>query len=673
VFVRNQAINTKTVSNGKPIIEECVTREEHFNFSHLDDTFTFEVSTMDFGNKGNIFYEYRIRELGEEWNTTLAGTNRIAFNHLPYGTYNLEIRASKNGSVTPISKYYIHISPPWYKSIFAYFLYFAVLIAIVLLSIFLYFRTRQEKFNEAKLQFFINISHEIRSPLTLIISPIEKMLKENHDESTTKLLHTVHRNTNRILGLINQLLDIRKFEKGQINLKYNETDMVGFIDEIISIFDYQTKNRNINFKFEHNMPELQVWIDRNNFDKVLINLITNSFKYTPDGGEITIILNSGIDDKASGILYRYAEIKIIDSGIGIDNDKVRTIFERFYQIDNNITFSSIGSGIGLNLSKMFVELHHGTITASNRNDTQGSCFTIRLPLGNEHLKKEEISSVELRTRTLTPDSIIQPLPPVKKKALRSKTTYKILIVDDEEEIRNFLKEELEETYRIMMCSNGKEALQKIHTQQPDLIITDVMMPEMDGLTLLKKIRTNVNLSHIPVIMLTAKTEQSDKIEGLEKGADVYLTKPFSIDELHVRITNLLESRKILKGKYSGAQDQDDKIKAVSFKSSDELLMEKVMKFINENISNPEMNVEMLAKSVGLSRVQLHRKLKEITGLPTGEFIRNLRLKMAATLLKEKKINITQIGYAVGFTNQTHFSTTFKKIYGVSPTEYIDQI
>ena len=497
-------------------------------------------------------------------------------------------------------------------------------------------------------------------------------MKESHDETTTKLLHTVYRNTNRVLGLINQLLDIRKFEKGQIHLKYNETDMVGFIEEIISIFDYQTQNRNVRFKFEHNMQELMMWIDRNNFDKVLINLITNSFKYTQDGGEITIILNSGIDDKALGIMYRYAEIKIIDTGIGIDKDKISNIFERFYQIDNNLTFSSIGSGIGLNLSKMLVELHHGTITATNREDIQGSCFTIRLPLGNEHIKKEEISTTDIRARVVSQNSILQTLPSLKKKAIRSKTSYKILIIDDEEEIRNFLKEELEETYRTILCSNGKEALQLIHSETPNLIISDVMMPEMDGFTLLKKIRSNVNLSHIPVIMLTAKMEQEDKMEGLEKGADVYLTKPFNIDELHIHIANLLESRKALKGKYSGAQDQDDKMKAVEFKSSDEKLMVKVMNFINENISNPEMNVEMLAKSVGLSRVQLHRKLKEITGLPTGEFIRNLRLKQAAILLKEKKINITQIGYAVGFTNQTHFSTTFKKIYGVSPTEYVDQ-
>lgn len=672
VYIRNQTINTKTLSNGKEIIKHCVYSEDNFNFSYLDDSFTFEVSTMDFGNRENIFYEYRLTELGDEWNSTLPGTNRITFNHLPYGSYKLEIRASKNGATTPISKFYIRVTPPWYKSFFAYLLYFLIVVSIVLLSIFLYFRTRQEKFNEAKLQFFINISHEIRSPMTLIISPIEKMLKESHDESTTKLLHTVYRNTNRVLGLINQLLDVRKFEKGQMHLKYSETDIVGFVDEIISIFDYQIQNRSIKLQFEHNMDELFMWIDRNNFDKVLINLISNSFKYTQDGGEITIILNSGIDDRISGVLHHYAEIKIIDTGIGIDKDKISNIFNRFYQIDNDLTFSSIGSGIGLNLCKMLVELHHGTISAKNREGAQGSCFTLRLPLGSDHLRKEEITTNDVRNRVVGQSSNIQSLIPLNKKNIRSKTNYKILIIDDEEEIRNFLKEELEETYRIISCSNGKDALQIIHSQQPNLIISDVMMPEMDGFTLLKKIKSNVNLNHIPVIMLTAKIEQEDKISGLEKGADVYLTKPFNIDELYVHINNLLESRKVLKGKYSGAQDQEDKIKAIEFKSSDEILMAKVMKFINENISNSEMNVEMLAKSVGLSRVQLHRKLKEITGLPTGEFIRNLRLKQATILLKDKKINITQIGYAVGFTNQTHFSTTFKKIYGVSPTEYVEQ-
>lgn len=332
VYVRNQSINTKTVSNGKPIIKHTVSAETHFNFSYLDDSFTFEVSTMDFGNRENIFYVYRIPEMGNDWISTLPGLNRLTFNHLPYGSYTLEIRASKNGSLTPISKFTIKITPPWYKSFWAFAFYFSVVLALILMSIFLYFRTRQEKFNEAKLQFFINISHEIRSPLTLIISPIEKMLKENHDEKTTKLLNTVYRNTNRVLGLINQLLDIRKFEEGQIQLKYKETEMVGFINEIMSIFDYQTQNRNIQFKFDHNMPELMVWIDRNNFDKVLINLITNAFKYTPDGGEITLILNSGIDYKASGIMYRYAEIKIIDTGIGIEKEKINNILNAFTKL-----------------------------------------------------------------------------------------------------------------------------------------------------------------------------------------------------------------------------------------------------------------------------------------------------------------------------------------------------
>jgi DNA-binding response OmpR family regulator len=420
------------------------------------------------------------------------------------------------------------------------------------------------------------------------------------------------------------------------------------------------------------MKQLPVWIDKNNFDKVLVNLLSNSFKYTPDSGEIIVILTSGIEEKISGNMYRFVEIRVLDSGIGLEKDKQNKIFDRFYQIGNELTFSSIGTGIGLNLCRILVELHHGTITAANRVEAQGSCFTIRIPLGKDHLRKEELADGQTNLRpTLQALTYTQPSP-TKKNSSKSKTNYKILIVDDEVEIRDFLRQELEEDYKITTCVNGIEALGIIHSNTPDLIISDVVMPEMNGFELLKKIKENSNLSHIPVILLTSKIEHEDRMEGLEKGADAYLCKPFNTDELDILVKNLITSRRFLKGKYSGAQDQEDKIKTIEFKSSDEMLMERIMTFVNENIDNAEMNVEMLAQSVGLGRVQLHRKLKEMTGIPTGEFVRNLRLKQAAILLKEKKINVTQIAYAVGFTNQTHFSTAFKKFYGVSPREYIQQ-
>lgn len=671
-YIHGLSVNGMSLSNGNKIIETSTTNASKFDLSSKDNTFTVEFTTMDFVNQENIYYEYRLNNLSKVWHSTLPGENRITYNDLSPGNYVLEVRASKNGSYSPIRTYEINILAPWYRTTLAYLIYLLILCAISVFVIKILRRVRNEKLNEAKFQSFINISHEIRSPMTMIISPLEKLLKEDFDKSTKHTLQTIHRNANRILGLINQLLDVRKFDKGQMQIKCSETDMVEFIKEIFQVFEYQSEYRKINLTLVSDLEYFPVWIDRNNFDKIVINLLSNSFKYTPDSGEISVILSSGIDKNIIGPLHRYAEISILDTGIGLDSDNLNKIFDRFYQIDNDMTFASIGTGVGLNLCKILTSLHHGTISATNRLDTQGSCFTIRIPLGKEHLQKNEIIESESNQRPILQTYVYNETPQDKKKLSRSKTNFKILVVDDDDEIREYLRYELEDTYKIILSSNGEEALKEVYSNTPDLIISDVVMPKMDGLDFLKKIRTNSNFSHIPVILLTSKIEQEDRISGLEIGADAYLAKPFNIDELLVQINNLIANRRLLKGKYSGAQDQLDKIKKIDFKSSDEILMERIMNFVNEHIGNSDLNVEMLAQSVGLSRVQLHRKLKEITGLPTAEFIRNLKLKQSTILLIEKKMNITQIAYAVGFTNQTHFSTAFKKFYGITPTEYIEK-
>lgn len=673
VYVHNQSVNTNSLSGGERIISTNILDAKDFKFSYEDNTFTFEFSTIDFKDPENIYYEYRLKDLSDDWNSTLPGINRITYNHLNPGKYTLEVRAGKYGSYTPIKQLSLTISPPWFKSTWAYILYLCLFVAIGILVINLIRRKRNERISESKLQFFINISHEIRSPLTLIISPMEKLMKGNFDAPTMKTLQNMHRNANRILGLVNQLLDIRKLDKGQMRLKFSETDMVGFIKELYDVFEYQSTKRDINFIFDHPMDKLAVWVDRNNFDKILMNLLSNAFKYTPDGGEIIILLRTGIDNENRGVLENFMEICILDTGIGLDKGKIDKIFDRFYQGQNQETFTTVGSGIGLNLARTLIQLHHGSITAFNRTDTKGSCFTIRIPLGNEHLNKDEIAEYGSTVRPILQQASTPVDVQDETKKIKRKTNYKILVIDDEKEIRDYLKEELGETYKILEAENGAEGLKMALSQQPHLIISDVVMPHMDGFTFVKKLKTNNNISHIPVILLTSKTEYKDRIEALDKGADSYLTKPFNIEEVIITVNNLITSRQTLKGKFSGVQDQEDKVKPINFKSSDEVLMERIMAVINDNISNPELNVELLVSKIGLSRVQLHRKLKELTGISTGDFIRNIKLKQAAALLREKKMNISQVAYSVGFTNQTHFSTIFKKFYGVSPSDYIIQI
>lgn len=671
MYLDNRPVTTRTLSGGKPVIDSALMDAREFRLSHEDNTFTFEFSTMDFREAENIHYEYQLKELSLSWNMTLPGVNRITYSHLSPGNYTLEVRACENGSYTPVKEIFIHIAPPWYQTTIAYICYLILLLGVAVQIYYLLKRKRREEINEAKLKFFINISHEIRSPMTLIISPLETLLKRDYDETTSKALRSMYKNANRIIGLINQLLDIRKIDKGQMQIACSETDLVGFIDDLFQTFDYQSEKRNIRFIFEHEQKELPVWIDRNNFDKVLVNIFSNAFKYTPDHGEITVKLTTGNNKKETGALRNYAEITVLDTGEGIDENKLEKIFERFYQASADLASAPIGFGIGLNLCRLLVELHHGTIVASNRKDRKGSCFVIRIPLGNSHLKKEEMVEQSAMNRVALQTPSYELMEDTgKRKSGRSKTHYKVLIVDDDEDVREFLQAELGGMYRVFACRNGAEGLQIALKQLPDLIVSDVVMPEMDGFTLVRKLKGNNNTSHIPVILLTSKTEHTDRIQGLDKGADAYLTKPFVVEELSTLIASLIANRMLLKGKYSGAQDQEDKVKAVEVKSNDEILMERVMKVVNGHLDNPELNVEMLAEQVGLSRVQLHRRMKELTGIPASEFIRNIRLKQAAVLLKDKKMNISQVAYAVGFTNHTHFSTAFKKFYGVSPTDYM---
>ena len=670
MLIYNKRINQQTRSGGKPIIDEEPIHATDFHLVYSDNTFTFLVSMMDYRDAGNILYEYRLKEFGDSWNQTQPGENRIQYHHLDAGIYTLEIRACENGMYSPVKSVRIHIAPPWYFSLYAKLLYALLLIGTCYLIYIAVQRKRRERIGEMKLRFFITIAHEIRSPLTLIISPLERLLKKDNDEDTTKLLQTIRYNTNRILNLLNQLLDIRRIDKGQMNLRFSKTDLQQFIGELLDMFSEQAQLQGIDLEVEFAKDLPSVWIDRNNFDKVLVNLLTNAFKYTPKGGNILVNVSTGTDVHTIGPLRNYVEISVSDTGKGLNEKELKRIFERFYQGDANRGIAPLGFGIGLNLCQSLVHLHHGVIFAENRKDVQGSRFVIRLPLGYFHLQKEEMETKDSRDTQPVRNYWIEAQAVLAlEKTGRSRTRYRILIIDDDEALRRFLKESLSTSYRIDTASNGTEGWQKAVTGLPDLIVADILMPGMDGFQLLKELKKNANTNHIPIILLTSKTDFTSRIEGLEEGADGYLNKPFKLEELDALIINLITNRIRLKGKYSGNQDPSGKVTPITLPNNDEELMTRIMKVIDSNLSNPMLNVEFVIKEVGLSHTQLHRKLKEITGLTASDLIRNTRLHQATQLLKNKNLTITQIAYAVGFTSQTHFSTLFKRLYGITPTEY----
>lgn len=413
----------------------------------------------------------------------------------------------------------------------------------------------------------------------------------------------------------------------------------------------------------------------NNFDKILMNLLSNAFKYTPNNGEINITLKQG-NSNVNGALKEYFEIIIEDTGIGLKEDKIERIFDRFYQINNGSAYNNLGTGIGLHLTHSLVSLHHGTITAENRTDSKGSRFTVRMPLGNSHLEASELESlphIEEKTHLLSTKERLEfetEIADMEKATSKPKTKFNLLIVEDEKEIQNYLVEQLQDLYKITTCNNGKEAFNTILSTKPDLVISDIMMPEMDGITLCKKIKQNININHVPVILLTAKGKLEDYAEGMDIGADAYMVKPFNVEILRKTISNLITNRKLLRNKFSGMQQQEEKLEVLNIKPTDEILMEKIMKIINDNLAEPTLDVEMLAKNVGLSRVHLYRKLKELTNLSTRDFIRSIRIQQAAKLLKNKKMNISDIAYSVGFNNLSHFSNSFKEQFGMSPKEYM---
>lgn len=682
-FLHNKPVRKGMKSGIHHIIDCPIFNAEEFYLSYKDNVFSIEFTTLELNAPEHVNYQYSINE--EKWISLPKGVNRISFSNLKPGTYYFKIQAKDNTVYSNIKEITIFISPAWYASWWAkvfYCLLSLVILLVIILQIRHRYRMHQEmlqhihaeQINEAKMQFFINISHEIRTPMSLIISPLQKLIKNENDNTRLNTYHIIYRNAERILNLVNQLMDIRKIDKGQMSLRFRETNIIPFIEDLCATFGQQANTKDIQLQLHTELPEMNVWVDTNNFDKIILNILSNAFKCTPEKGRIDITLHIVEDESQPEPLKQYAEIIISDTGTGINEKEKEHIFERFYQICDNQHNPKGGTGIGLHLTRSLVELHHGKIDVENNGDQPGCRFIIRLPLGNQHLQAEEIDHNE-KDKPVYLSTTLVITPVVEKeedKKGRVKSKYQVLIVEDNEEIRSYIAKELADKFHMMESCNGKEALELIFKKTPDLVISDVMMPEMDGLTLCKKIKQNVNLNHIPVILLTAKTGEEDYLEGLNIGADAYIMKPFNIDILQKTVENLINTRQQLRKVFTGQQSQENKVQKLEAKSPDEKLMERIMKVINENISNPNLTIEVITNEVGISRVHLHRKLKELTNQSTRDFIRNIRLKEAARLLSEKQHTISEIATLTGFTDPNNFSTTFKELYGMPPSMYMKE-
>ncbi len=693
LFVGGQLVKAGDKSDDYEICSEAVIKSRQFDFAHQDNTITLRFSTLTYTGLKHISYRYCIN--GDEWITLPAGQSELTLSRMPTGNYHFKVEAIDNGVASEPREFTITIHAPWYFTTTAKTIYVIIVIgACFLLLRHMRIRNRErlslqehihaEELNEQKLQSFINLSHEIRTPMTLILTPLEQLIKEDTDSHRRSIYEVIHRNAKRIVHLVNQIMDIRKIDKGQMTMQMKETDFIGFTEEVVDLFRTQAASKQIRLMFDHEgFDRLPLWIDRQQFDKVLMNLMSNAVKYAHTGGEIVVSIDCHNGN---------AILTVSDNGEKIPEESLPHIFKRFYQSPTDNPKYKSGTGVGLDLTRSLVLLHHGTIEVRNTDD--GVEFVVTIPLGRNHLSESEIAITKTPQEPETADdeetagtdttfgndtlgNEADGMNPdtgsdaeeAKPAASSNSKRATVVIVEDDDEIRNYLTTQLSTHYRVLSFADGAQALPTILRDIPQLVISDVMMPNMDGTTLCSRLKTNINTNHIPIILITAKTRDEDKLVGLEAGADLYITKPFNLDILRRNIANLIDSRKLMKNKFTGKEDQAAQIDNIEIENNDEKLLGRIMKVINANLSNSELNIDMVCQEVGISRVHLHRKMKELTNQTPHDFIKNLRLKQAARLLRQKGQSVTEVMYRCGFNSATSFSTIFKKMYGLSPRDY----
>ena len=555
-------------------------------------------------------------------------------------------------------------------------IYIVLLGLFVLLILILYrnFRIKQKankllaEMDGLKSRLFSNISHEFRTPLTLILGPLEDMLAEETSKKTTqKTVKMMQRNANRLLDLVNQMLDLSKVEAGSMKLDLEESDILKSFRVLLSSFNSLAEKKEILFKQSIPAGTLISWFDEDKIEKILTNLLSNAFKFTPKGGAVACEVTPSEDKKS-------IKIKVSDTGMGIAPDQQEKIFDRFHQVEKSGEPESIGTGIGLALTKELVVLMHGELSVKSKVG-EGTSFTVTLPLGKSHLDEDEYTIVDTRetkevkkTEILTESLDLPSEESLEEEAMEESKLPLVLTVEDNEDIRTHIREHLEDYCRVMEAGNGEIGLDKAIENIPDLIITDLMMPKMNGVEMCKKLKTDERTSHIPVIMLTAKADVDDRIEGLETGADAYVTKPFSIKELRVRVNKLIEQRQKLRERFSRNVKLEPRDIAIT--SADETFLNRAMEIIETHMGNSEFEVRDFQLEMGMSRMQLFRKIRALTDHSPSEFIRNLRLKRAAKLMEQNYGNIAQITYKVGFNNLSYFAKCFKKLFEISPSEYL---
>jgi len=688
IVLTDLKIFNKSVKIGdqkKDVLTKSISETDKIVLQYDMNSITLDFASFDYANSIGIQYSYFLENFDKDWNE--PSVNRSAtYTNLDPGEYTFQVKTvsidRKESNLGPVLK--IIVRPPyWEKWWFRGLVFLSLSSLLYLLITFLLNkeklkndlhleRINARKLHELdmmKLRFYTNISHEIRTPLTLILGPLEKMRANTIPQNDMKgHVEVMYRNATQLHQLINQLLDFRKLESGNLKLTLACGDMVSFLAEIVGSFDKYAEEKEISLKFNSLKKEIITNFDADKLGKIMNNLLSNAFKFTGKGGKVSVnlslVFDSNENEESGGSPdTRMIEITVKDTGIGIAETNLEKIFIRFFQVDDGA--KQTGTGIGLALTKELVKLHHGDISVQSKPG-KGSKFTIHLPY--EEVMKQEPAG------TANVDELIEPAGIRRMEELTAETMPSgrkiMLLVDDNSDVRYFIKSHFNTNYQVLEAENGLEGWTIALKTIPDIIICDVMMPDIDGFELCRKIRKDERTSHIPIILVTALGSREHEIEGLSYGADDYITKPFDLVILQTKVENILSVRQSLKQKYTSEMLLQPR--NIILSSPDERFLQKAIEVVENNISDPDLDIERFATAIGVSRMQLYRKLDALTEMTVKEFVRNIRLKRAAQLLVQKKLNISEIAYAVGFKDLSHFRKCFKLEFGMSASEYVDK-
>lgn len=686
--VFNDPVSINENVNGHVILTKNIEVSQKIKLTRHDKNFTFDFVAMGVFDPYTTTYACKMEGFDKDWVYYDYRYRSVTYTNLSAGEYTFRVKASTNPGVwgDEDTSLTIVIEPAPWNTWWARTIYVLLAILFIYTILHMYiarFREKnelnmerlrikqQEELTESKTKFFMNITHEFRTPLTLIIGPLERLLYEDDKEKRKNIGQLIMRNVGRLQRLINQILDMNKIEENKMLLHVELIELVSFVSQKISAFAEITRKKDISLTYTCQEEEIHVWYDPDMLDKVLNNLLYNAYKFTNENGKIHVDIKVDQD--------KQVVLSVKDNGIGMDEETLAHIFDRFIQ---GRTSRFMGTGIGMNLTKSIIDLHKGSISIESK-EGEGSLISFTILPGKDHFTPEELELPADNTK-LTEESdeedgymedFVGKIPfELNESADDEESPAQdrpvILLVEDDNDMRYYIKHELESVYRVEEAVNGKSALQIAAKLLPDLIVTDVMMPEMDGIELAHVLKTNPDTSHIPIILLTAQADLKHRLEGLEAGADSYIAKPFSVRYLKIRIKKLIETRLVMKERFSKSINME--AQEVAITSTDEKLLQNAIDYVRSNIENTDLSVESMSKHLGLSRTHLHRKLKALTGQSPVDFIRMIRMKQAAYLLSTGKLSVSEVGYKVGYNTPSYFSSSFNAYFGMSPKAYMDK-